>query len=129
MRSGPQRAVFRCRRRRSTLISPNQPCLHIGPIFPFEVNSLTCYDEMYSTAIKKSCWGETGMWNWIIPIVTLIVGLVGGFFIGVYYLRKQMEAMQSNPEMLQQMAKKMGYNLNKKQMQQMQNMMKNQKWK
>ncbi|MBD2864207.1 MULTISPECIES: YneF family protein [Paenibacillus] len=68
-------------------------------------------------------------WNWVIPIVTLIVGLVGGFFIGVYYLRKQMEAMQSNPEMLQQMAKKMGYNLNKKQMQQMQHMMKNQKWK
>lgn len=68
-------------------------------------------------------------WNWVIPIVTLIAGLVGGFFIGVYYLRKQMEAMQSNPEMLQQMAKKMGYNLNKKQMQQMQHMMKNQKWK
>ena len=69
------------------------------------------------------------MWNWIIPILTLIVGLVGGFFIGVFYLRKQIESMQSNPEMLQQMAKKMGYNLNKKQMQQMQNMMKNQKWK
>ncbi|GAA3409894.1 YneF family protein [Paenibacillus hodogayensis] len=69
------------------------------------------------------------MWAWIIPIVTLIAGLVGGFFIGVYYLRRQMEAMQSNPEMLQQMAKKMGYNLNKKQMQQMQSMMKNQKWK
>ncbi|TNJ65819.1 YneF family protein [Paenibacillus hemerocallicola] len=69
------------------------------------------------------------MWSWIIPIVTLIVGLVGGFFIGVFYLRKQMEAMQANPEMLQQMAKKMGYNLNKKQMQQVQGMMKNQKWK
>lgn len=61
--------------------------------------------------------------------MTLIVGLVGGFFIGVYYLRRQMESMQSNPELLQQMAKKMGYNLNKKQMQQMQTMMKNQKWK
>jgi uncharacterized protein YneF (UPF0154 family) len=69
------------------------------------------------------------MWSWIIPIVTLIVGFVGGFFIGVFYLRKQMEAMQANPEMLQQMAKKMGYNLNKKQMQQVQGMMKNQKWK
>lgn len=67
------------------------------------------------------------MWNWIIPILTLIVGLVGGFFIGVYYLRRQMEAMQANPEMLQQMAKKMGYNLNKKQMQQVQGMMRNQK--
>lgn len=69
------------------------------------------------------------MWSWIIPILTLLVGLVGGFFIGVYYLRKQMEAMQTNPEMLQQMAKKMGYNLNKKQMQQVQGMMKNRKWK
>ncbi|MDF2721695.1 MAG: YneF family protein [Paenibacillus sp.] len=70
-----------------------------------------------------------GMWSWIIPIVTLIVGGVGGFFVGVYYLRRQIESMQKNPEMLQQMAKKMGYNLNKKQMQQMQGMMKNQKWK
>lgn len=58
--------------------------------------------------------------------MTLIVGLVGGFFIGVYYLRRQMEAIQSNPDMLQKMAKQMGYNLNKKQMQQMQHMMKNQ---
>jgi uncharacterized protein YneF (UPF0154 family) len=68
------------------------------------------------------------MWyNYVIPIVTLIVGLVGGFFIGVYYLRKQLEAMQSNPEMLQQMAKRMGYNLNKQQLNKVQNMMKNQK--
>ncbi|MFK7691465.1 YneF family protein [Paenibacillus sp. HJGM_3] len=69
------------------------------------------------------------MWSWIIPILTLIVGLVGGFFFGVFYLRRQMEQMQSNPEMLQQMAKKMGYNLNKQQMNKVQNMMKNQKWK
>ncbi|HZG77280.1 MAG TPA: YneF family protein, partial [Paenibacillus sp.] len=58
----------------------------------------------------------------VIPIVTLVVGLVGGFFIGVYYLRKQMEAMQSNPDMLREMAKKMGYNVNQKQMNQMQQM-------
>jgi uncharacterized protein len=62
----------------------------------------------------------------VIPIITLIVGLVGGFFIGVYYLRRQMEAMQNNPEMLREMAKKMGYNVNQKQMNQMQQMMKNQ---
>ncbi len=36
--------------------------------------------------------------------------------------------MQSNPEMLQRMAKQMGYNLNKQQMQKMQQMMKNQKF-
>ncbi|MCD1258739.1 YneF family protein [Paenibacillus athensensis] len=69
------------------------------------------------------------MWSYIIPIITLIVGLVGGFFIGVFYLRKQLEKMQSNPEMLQQMAKQMGYNLNKQQLNKAQTMMKNQKWK
>ncbi|MHA7967267.1 YneF family protein [Paenibacillus sp. CAU 1782] len=67
-------------------------------------------------------------YNFVIPIVTLIVGGVGGFFGGVYYLRKQLENMQNNPEMLQQMAKQMGYNLNKQQMTRAQNMMKNQKF-
>jgi uncharacterized protein YneF (UPF0154 family) len=56
-------------------------------------------------------------------VVTLIVGLVGGFFIGVYYLRRQLETMQNNPEMLRDMAKKMGYNVNQKQVNQMQQMM------
>jgi uncharacterized protein YneF (UPF0154 family) len=65
-------------------------------------------------------------YNIVIPIATLIVGAVGGFFIGVYYLRKQLEKMQSDPEMLQKMAKQMGYNLNGKQMQRAQQMMKNQ---
>ncbi|KIL42229.1 hypothetical protein SD70_01385 [Gordoniibacillus kamchatkensis] len=67
------------------------------------------------------------MWyNYVIPIVTLVVGLIGGFFIGVYYLRRQLETMQRDPEKLQQMAKQMGYNLNKQQMNKMQAMMKNQ---
>ncbi|NIK69570.1 MULTISPECIES: YneF family protein [unclassified Paenibacillus] len=68
------------------------------------------------------------MWNIIIPIVTLIVGVAGGFFIGVFYLRKQLEKMQSDPEMIQKMAKQMGYNLNKQQMNRAQQMMKNQKF-
>ena len=38
------------------------------------------------------------MWSYIIPIVTLLIGGVGGFFVGVYYLRKQLENMQNNPE-------------------------------
>ncbi|CAM3059297.1 YneF family protein [Paenibacillus sediminis] len=63
----------------------------------------------------------------VIPIITLIVGLVGGFFIGAFYLRKQLEKMQNDPQMLQKMAKQMGYNLNSKQMQRAQQMMKNQK--
>ncbi len=61
----------------------------------------------------------------VIPIITLIVGLVGGFIIGVFYLRRQMTKMQNDPQMLQKMAKQMGYNLNGKQMQQAQKMMKN----
>lgn len=68
------------------------------------------------------------MWSWIIPILTLIVGAVGGFAGGVFYLKRQMEKMQSNPEMLAKMAKQMGYNLNKQQMNKVQNMMKNQKF-
>lgn len=64
--------------------------------------------------------------NVVIPIITLIVGLVGGFFIGVFYLRKQLEKMQNDPQMLQKMAQQMGYNLNGKQMQRAQQMMKNQ---
>lgn len=69
------------------------------------------------------------MWNWIIPILTLIVGAVAGFAGGVFYLRRQMERMQANPDMLAKMAKQMGYNLNKQQMNKVQSMMKNQKFK
>jgi len=65
--------------------------------------------------------------NIVVPIVTLIAGAVGGFFAGVFYLRKQLEKMQNDPEMIQKMAKQMGYNLNKQQMNKAQNMMKNQK--
>ncbi|HIW32239.1 MAG TPA: YneF family protein [Candidatus Paenibacillus intestinavium] len=67
-------------------------------------------------------------YNYVIPIVTLLIGAVVGFLVGVYYLRKQLENMQNNPEMLQKMAKQMGYNLNNKQMQKAQSMMKNQKF-
>lgn len=67
--------------------------------------------------------------NYVIPIITLIVGLVGGFVIGVFYLRRQLTKMQSDPDMLAKMAKQMGYNLNNKQMQKAQQMMKNQKGK
>lgn len=68
------------------------------------------------------------MWSWIVPVLTLIVGLVAGFAAGVFYLRKQLEKMQSNPEMLQRMAKQMGYNMNKQQLNKVQQMMKNRKF-
>lgn len=64
---------------------------------------------------------------YVVGIVALIVGLIGGFAIGVFYLKRQLTKMQSDPQMLQQMAKQMGYNLNNRQMQQAQQMMKNQK--
>jgi uncharacterized protein YneF (UPF0154 family) len=67
--------------------------------------------------------------NIVIPIVTLIVGAIGGFFVGVFYLKKQIEKMQNDPQMIQKMAKQMGYNMDKKKMQQVQQMMKNQKLK
>jgi hypothetical protein len=66
------------------------------------------------------------MWNVIIPIVTLIIGAVIGFIIGVFYLRSQLTKMQNNPEMLAKMAKQMGYNMNKQQIQKAQQMMRNQ---
>jgi uncharacterized protein YneF (UPF0154 family) len=66
------------------------------------------------------------VWNIAIPIVTLIVGAVIGFLAGVFYLRRQLTKMQSDPEALQKMAKQMGYNMNKQQMQKAQQMMKNQ---
>ncbi len=68
-------------------------------------------------------------WNIIIPVITLVVGVVGGFFIGVYYFQRQMKSMQNNPEMLKEMAKKMGYNMNKQQLSKVQQMMKHQKFK
>lgn len=69
------------------------------------------------------------MWDILIPIITGIVGIVIGFFFGVFYLRKQIEKMQSDPKMIQEMAKRMGYNVNKQQLNKMQNMMKKQKFK
>ncbi|MBW5445622.1 YneF family protein [Cohnella sp. CFH 77786] len=66
------------------------------------------------------------MWSYIIPIITLIVGAVIGFIVGVFYLRSQLTKMQNDPEMLAKMAKQMGYNMNKQQLQKAQQMMKNQ---
>ena len=37
-----------------------------------------------------------------------LAGILIGFFIGVFYLRKQLERMQSDPKMIQEMARKMG---------------------
>jgi uncharacterized protein YneF (UPF0154 family) len=67
------------------------------------------------------------MWQWIIPILTLLAGLIGGFFLGAYYLRKQLSNMQMDDKQLQAMARSMGVNLNQKQLKQMSRTMKNMK--
>ena len=66
------------------------------------------------------------VWNIVIPIITLIVGGIAGFAGGVFYLRGQLAKMQNDPEMLQKMAKQMGYNMNKQQLQKAQQMLKSQ---
>lgn len=60
---------------------------------------------------------------YIVGIACLIIGLVGGFFLGLYYFKKQMEKMQNDPKMIQDMARKMGYNVNRQQLNQVQQMM------
>ncbi|GEN33886.1 MULTISPECIES: YneF family protein [Aneurinibacillus] len=65
------------------------------------------------------------MWEYIIPILTLIIGLVGGFAIGVWYLKNQMTNMQMDEKQLQQIARSMGMNLNQKQLNQMTRRMQN----
>lgn len=66
--------------------------------------------------------------NIVIPIITFVLGAAIGFAAGVYYLRSQLTKMQSDPEMMRQMAKQMGYKLNKNQMNQMQKMMNKKKF-
>lgn len=69
--------------------------------------------------------GTSTMWEYIIPILTLIIGLVGGFAIGVWYLKNQMTNMQMDEKQLQQIARSMGMNLNQKQLNQMTRRMQN----
>ncbi|WP_126429399.1 YneF family protein [Brevibacillus marinus] len=65
--------------------------------------------------------------DWIIPILTLVVGLIAGFFGGAYYLRRQLSNMQMDEKQIQAMARSMGMNLNQKQLKQMTRSMKNMK--
>jgi uncharacterized protein YneF (UPF0154 family) len=83
--------------------------------FPIAVQFLKCYDRFARQAALQTIEYRGGhRMNIALPIITLVVGLIGGFFIGVYYLRRQMTTMQNDPEMLQKVAKQMGYNLNSK---------------
>lgn len=63
-------------------------------------------------------------YNIVIPILTLIIGIVIGIYLGVQTLKKQMTSMSLDDDQLRTMAKKMGYNLNQKQLNQIKNMQK-----
>jgi uncharacterized protein YneF (UPF0154 family) len=56
--------------------------------------------------------------------IGLVVGLIGGFFLGVWVLRRSMANMKWDDQDLTQMAKRMGMNLNPKQMQAVRQQMK-----
>lgn len=64
-------------------------------------------------------------WNSIVlPIIALIVGLILGFYLGIQTLKKQMTNLSMDDNQLREMAKKMGHNINQKQLQQIKNMQK-----
>lgn len=56
------------------------------------------------------------MWNIIIPIITLIIGLAGGFFISTFYIKHQMKNMKMDNKQIMDMARSMGVNLSQKQL-------------
>ncbi len=61
----------------------------------------------------------------VIPTLTLIVGIIIGFIVGVHYLKRKMTNMTMDENQMKQMAKQMGMNLNQKQINQMNRMMRN----
>lgn len=54
---------------------------------------------------------------WIMLVVGLIVGVVGGVFLGVWLVRRSMTNMDMGDSDIAEMAKRMGMNLNPRQMQ------------
>lgn len=54
---------------------------------------------------------------WLAMIIGLVIGLLGGFLLGVWYFRRAMSNMEWDDRDLMQMAKRMGTNLNPRQLQ------------
>lgn len=55
--------------------------------------------------------------QWLFLVIGLIVGLVAGFFLAAWYLRRSMANMEWEDKDIAQMAKRMGMNLNPRQLQ------------
>ena len=64
------------------------------------------------------------IWGWIVAVGFLIVGLVGGFALGLWFFRRSMANMQWGDQDIAQMAKRMGMNLNPRQLQAVKQQMK-----
>ena len=62
--------------------------------------------------------------SWVMLAVGLIVGIIGGFAIGVWYLRKSVTNMQMDDKEIMQTAKRMGMNLSPRQLQMVKQQMK-----
>ncbi|MCY0901130.1 MAG: YneF family protein [Firmicutes bacterium] len=54
---------------------------------------------------------------WVMLAIGLVVGAIGGGFLGVWLVRRSMSKMQMDDEDIAQMARKMGMNVNPKQLQ------------
>lgn len=64
------------------------------------------------------------VWYIVIGILCLLIGALGGFYGGVAILKKKMEGQQMSEKEVQIMAKRMGMNLNQKQLTQVTRQMK-----
>ncbi len=62
--------------------------------------------------------------SWVMLAVGLIIGVVAGFAIGVWYLRRSVTKMQMDDKEIVQMARKMGMNLSPRQLQMVKQQMK-----
>lgn len=64
------------------------------------------------------------VWYFVVGILCLLIGALAGFYGGVAVLKKKMEQQQMSEEEVKIMAKRMGMNLNQKQLAQVTRQMK-----